>query len=116
MDPWGRPAVHERHIVLLMAPAAWHRIVFGGEDREEFHRLGSRFVTWSTVPLAIGLSADLLVVGTRIVDPAAAAAFAVATALMLLGLWQALPAVMRRRRQAAAHRAAVAPQRPARAT
>jgi hypothetical protein len=102
-------------IVLLMAPAAWHRIVFGGEDSEEFHRVGSRFVTWSTVPLAIGLSADLFVVGTRIVGPAAAATAAVVVAVGLLGLWQALPAVMRRRRQAAAHHAAAAPQRPARA-
>jgi hypothetical protein len=34
-------------IVLLMAPAAYHRIVYKGEDSEEFHRIGSGFVTYS---------------------------------------------------------------------
>jgi putative copper export protein len=41
-------------IVLLMAPAAYHRIVYKGEDSEEFHRIGSRFVSYSTIPLALG--------------------------------------------------------------
>src|SRR5712672_57448 len=34
--------------VLLIAPAAYHRIVYAGEDSDAFHRIGSRFVTWST--------------------------------------------------------------------
>jgi uncharacterized protein DUF6328 len=34
-------------IVLLMAPAAYHRIVYKGEGSEEFHRIGSGFVTYS---------------------------------------------------------------------
>jgi hypothetical protein len=29
-----------------MAPAAYHRIVYKGEDSEEFHRIGSRFVSY----------------------------------------------------------------------
>ena len=55
-------------IVLLMAPAAYHRIVYKGEDSEDFHRIGSRFVSYSTIPLALGLSADVFVVGTKIVS------------------------------------------------
>ena len=52
-------------IILLMTPAAYHRIVYGGEDSEALHRIGSWFVTWSTVPLAFGLAADVAVVGTK---------------------------------------------------
>jgi Family of unknown function (DUF6328) len=85
-------------IILLMAPAAYHRIVYAGEDSEEFHRTGSRFVTWSTVPLALGLGADVFVVGTKIVPSVFAAAIVAAGMLILLfGLWHGLPFVARRR-------------------
>jgi hypothetical protein len=53
-------------VILLMAPAAYHRIVYLGEDTEEFHRTGSMFVTAATLPLALGLSCDLHVVCQRI--------------------------------------------------
>ena len=52
-------------IVLLMAPAAYHRIVYAGEDSEAFRRTGSRFVAASTIPLALGLAADVFVVDVR---------------------------------------------------
>jgi Family of unknown function (DUF6328) len=52
-------------IVLLMAPAAYHRIVYAGEDSETFHCIGGRFVALATVPLALGLAADVFVVATR---------------------------------------------------
>jgi hypothetical protein len=67
-------------VVFLMAPAAYHRIVYGGEDSEEFHRIGSIFVTWSTIPLALGMSADVFVVGTKIV-PSAMASGLIASAV-----------------------------------
>lgn len=47
-------------VILLIAPAAFHRIVFSGQDTEEVHRFGSWFVTCATVPLAFGLSGDIL--------------------------------------------------------
>jgi Family of unknown function (DUF6328) len=85
-------------IVLLMAPAAYHRIVYAGEDSEEFHRTGSRFVTWSTVPLALGLGADVFVVGTKIVPSVfAAAVVASGTFILLFGLWYGLPFMARQR-------------------
>jgi hypothetical protein len=37
-------------VVLLMAPAAYHRIVYAGEDSEDMHRVGSVLVTAATVP------------------------------------------------------------------
>ena len=89
-------------IVLLMAPAAYHRIVFKGEDSEEFLRIGGRFVSYSTIPLALGLAADVFVVGTKIV-PSELASALVATAVLalLLGLWHGLPWIARWRRNGA---------------
>jgi hypothetical protein len=48
-------------VVLLIAPAAYHRIVFSGQVSEEVHRVGSWFVTCATVPLAFGLAGDVYV-------------------------------------------------------
>src|SRR5919202_328808 len=57
-------------VVLLMAPAAYHRIVYAGEDTEAFHRLGSRFVVAASVPLALGLAGDVYVVIAKIAESA----------------------------------------------
>jgi hypothetical protein len=87
-------------IILLMSPAAYHRIVYGGEDDPGFHRIGSRFVMAATVPLALGLSGDLYVVIEKI---AGSDAIAVAVALIALAglvcLWYIYPAWLRRRRR-----------------
>lgn len=83
-------------IVLLMAPAAYHRIVYAGEDSEGFLRTGSRFVTFSTVPLALGLAADVYVVCTKIFRSDIAAGLAgFAVLALLVGLWHALPWALR---------------------
>jgi hypothetical protein len=83
-----------------MAPAAYHRVVYAGEDSEGFLRTGSRFVTLSTVPLALGLAADVYVVCTRIFrSDVAAAAAGLAVLALLIGLWHALPLALRRRRK-----------------
>jgi hypothetical protein len=75
-------------IILLMAPAAFHRITFHGENTESFHRIGARFVIASAVPLAAGITADLYVAVTKALGSAAAgAALATATAALLITLW-----------------------------
>ncbi len=92
-------------IVLLMAPAAYHRIVYAGEDSEGFLRTGGRLVTLSTVPLAFGLAADVYVVCTRIFGSDIAAAVAgLAVLVLLVGLWHALPLALRRQRKPASGR------------
>ncbi len=92
-------------IVLLMAPAAYHRIVYAGEDSEGFLRTGSRFVTLSTVPLALGLAADVYVVCTKIfASYLAAGAAGLAVLVLLVGLWHALPCALRRWRAPASGR------------
>jgi hypothetical protein len=83
-------------IILLMSPAAFHRIAYGGENTETFHRIGSGFVIASVVPLAVGITADLYVSVARALDSAAlGAAAAGAVGLALLGLWILQPLFLR---------------------
>jgi hypothetical protein len=53
-------------MVLLMTPAAYHRIVEAGENSESFHRLASRLVLAAMAFLALGLATEFLVVVDRI--------------------------------------------------
>jgi hypothetical protein len=56
-------------------------------------------VTYSTIPLALGLGADVFVVGTKIVASEVAAAVAgVAVLALLIAIWHVLP-LLRRWRQ-----------------
>jgi hypothetical protein len=81
-------------VILLIAPAAYHRIVFSGQDTEEVHRFGSWLVTCATAPLALGLSGDLYVVLTEITASAMVGAFTASfTLVFLVGLWHLFPAV-----------------------
>jgi hypothetical protein len=52
--------------VLLMAPAAHHRIVEKGANTEAFHRLAGRFILLAMVPLALGITGDFYVVMRKV--------------------------------------------------
>ena len=79
-------------VVLLMAPAAYHRIVYSGEDTPDMHRVGSVLVTAATVPLALGLTGDIYVVITKISGSYITGSGAAAVGLaFLVGLWHAYP-------------------------
>ena len=83
-------------VILLMAPASFHRITFRGENTESFHRIGSRFVIASAIPLAAGITGDLYVAVTKALDSAAAGAvLAIATAALLVTLWFIRPMMHR---------------------
>jgi hypothetical protein len=85
-------------VILLMAPAAYHRIVYAGEDAEEFHRTGSIMVTAATVPLAFGIGCDVYVVMARIfAAPAAAAGIAVAVTAAFIAVCHVYPLIVRLR-------------------
>jgi len=78
--------------ILLITPAACHRLVYGGEEVAEFHRIASRLVLSATVFLALGLSADIHVVTYKITEShALAAALAFASAALLIGFWHVWP-------------------------
>jgi hypothetical protein len=86
-------------IVLLMAPAAYHRIVHEGEASSEFHAIGSLMIMAATVPLALGLAGDLYVVLQKIVGSVEVAALLAVLALAgLVALWYVYPALKRRER------------------
>ena len=86
-------------VVLLMAPAAYHRIVYAGEDTEDMHWVGSALVTMATVPLALGLAGDIYVVIAKIAGSPAAGWLAAALGLVtLIGLWHAYPLAVARLR------------------
>jgi len=74
--------------ILLMAPAAWHRIVEEGENTERFHRIASLFVLWSLVFLGLGVSVDFFVFFEKVTQSRFAAGAAAATALLFYyGFW-----------------------------
>jgi hypothetical protein len=88
-------------VILLIAPAALHRIVWSGEDSQEMLAIGGRLTIAALAPLAIGLAADSFVVFARIAESAAfGLGVASAVALALFGIWFAWPWAARRRRTA----------------
>lgn len=56
-------------IVLLIAPAAYHRLAEGGQNTDHFHRIASRFLLAALVFLAPGMAGDLLVVMRKFTSP-----------------------------------------------
>ena len=86
-------------VILLMAPAALHRLSFGGEDAPEFVKIASAFVIAAPAPLALGIAFDTFVASRRALDSDQGAfSLAGVTLLALFSLWYAYPLL---RRQAA---------------
>ncbi|HZR47680.1 MAG TPA: DUF6328 family protein, partial [Candidatus Manganitrophaceae bacterium] len=75
-------------IILLMTPAAYHRLVEEGENTEHFHRFASGMLLSAMVPLPLGLSGDFFVVVRQVTD---SSPLALAGSLLLLaffyGFW-----------------------------
>lgn len=85
-------------MILLMAPAAYHRIVTAGEATEDVLRFSHYALLASMVPLALGLAAGLYVVLTRVAaTPWGPAVAAAVSAAVMLAAWFALPLILRRR-------------------
>ena len=83
-------------VILLMAPAAFHRIAYGGENTEAFYRLGSCLIVVAALPLALGITLDLYVAATRAFETRPPAVLtALAVGLVLLFLWGVQPFVLR---------------------
>ena len=79
-------------VILLMTPAAVHRLAFQGEDDEGFFRIGSRLVISAAFPLAVGIAAEVYVVFFKITSAAASSAMAGAGAFsVMMAVWFAYP-------------------------
>ena len=85
-------------VILLMAPAALHRLSFGGEDAPGIRENWSAFVIAAPVPLALGIALDTFVATRRALDSdQGALLLAGITLLVLFGLWYAYPLSRRQR-------------------
>jgi hypothetical protein len=75
-------------VVLLMTPAALHRIAYAGESNPTFFRVGSALVIGAGVPLALGIASDIGVVGFKITgDTWLAAGIGGLSLLVLMSFW-----------------------------
>ena len=84
--------------IVLMAPAAYHRIVEEGRDTERFHGFASRMLLLALALLGPGFSGDLYVVLQRAGLARAALPVAAATLLVFYGVWFGAMFLLRRRR------------------
>jgi hypothetical protein len=93
--------------VLLIAPAAHHRIVYRGGDSPDFPPIAGAYLLAATVFLALGMAADCYVIVLTVLrsDDWAVAA-AITTTLLCLAFWHLLPLLARYRRR---HRVANGP-------
>jgi hypothetical protein len=73
-------------IVLLMTPAAYHRLVERGEETEHFHRFASKLLIAALVPLALGLAGDVYVVVQKVTDSQLVSV--VASLIILAVFWE----------------------------
>ena len=80
----------------LMSPAAIIASYMLGRISWQFHKVGSWLVTLSTVPLALGLAADVFVVATKIWPSTDAAIMAaVFTLAFLVICWHFIPLIVK---------------------
>ncbi|HJR07355.1 MAG TPA: DUF6328 family protein [Pyrinomonadaceae bacterium] len=86
-------------IILLMTPAAYHRIVERGELTEHFHRVASRILIVALVPLALGMNGSFYVVFRKTTNSVTASVIAAALGLLFFyGLWFGFTAYRRGQR------------------
>jgi hypothetical protein len=84
------------NVILLMTPAALHRLSFNGEDSKTFLRMGSALVIAAPGFLAAGIAAETFVVLHKVSSNAGWAAIgALLGFVALIGLWYAVPAWLR---------------------
>jgi hypothetical protein len=83
-------------VILLIAPAAYHRLAADGEPREDVDSFGAKVVLGALVPLALGLCGDLyIVVAMQSGSNRWALLLALATLAGFLLLWGAFPVAAR---------------------
>jgi hypothetical protein len=83
-------------VVLLITPAAVHRLSFAGSDDLRFHRIGSWLVTIALVPLAGGISLDFAVAALRLsANPGEALGAGMLSFAVLISLWYVWPMALK---------------------
>jgi hypothetical protein len=78
--------------ILLLTPAAYHRIVEGGEETSHFYNVANRMTLASLPLLAVGLCGDFFVVLCKVSQKAGMSAVgATAMLLFFVGMWFGYP-------------------------
>ncbi|HWA48701.1 MAG TPA: DUF6328 family protein [Dongiaceae bacterium] len=86
--------------VLLIAPAAHHRIVYRGGDSPDFPPIASAYLLAATVFLALGMAADCYVIVLKVLESDVwAVTAAIVTTLLCLCFWHLFPLLGRYRRR-----------------
>jgi hypothetical protein len=80
----------------LIAPAAVHRLAFGGQDAEQMHEIGSILVTIALVPLATGIAIDVYVAVAKVVPGPMPLVGSLVSFGLLASLWYLVPLAIRR--------------------
>jgi Family of unknown function (DUF6328) len=75
----------------LIAPTPYHRIRFRDRDKDALLRIGNRLAIVGTACLAVGVSCAVFFVTDFLFNIGTAAAVAGGVALVIAGLWYALP-------------------------
>jgi hypothetical protein len=89
------------NMVLLIMPAALHRLTFNGDDSARFLRIGSGIVIAAPAFLAAGISAENYVVFEKVLgNESRSMSGAAATFLIILTCWYIVPLLMRVRHSA----------------
>ena len=84
------------NVIVMMTPAALHRMSFAGEDSSRFLRMGSALVTVGPAFLAAGISAEIYVVFLKALSSSQMAITAsIAAAIVLAALWYVWPLALR---------------------
>jgi hypothetical protein len=85
--------------VLLIAPSIHHRILFRHHQKPYLLRVGNQAMIVAMIFLALGLTGILVLISDLVFGGPAAAIAGVATAVVIGGLWFALPLAHRRQTQ-----------------
>ena len=89
------------NVIVLMAPAALHRLSFGGEDSEAFLQLGSALVITAPMLLALAVAAELYVVFDKVLGNSILASLAgVSGWLVMNAFWYVIPLGLKSRHRA----------------
>jgi hypothetical protein len=81
--------------VFLIAPSAWHRILFRNRDKEQLLRISNVFAIVGTLFVSVGMSASVFLVTDVIYDDRTAAIVTALAALLFASVWFVWPLARR---------------------
>ena len=85
-------------VLLLMTPAALHRIAFHGDNDENFFRIGSILIILGALPLSLGIAINVAIVFFMVTaHPWISMTAGTTTLLVLCTVWFAYPVWQRQR-------------------